>query len=78
MIGDNIEKDMVGAKQALNAITFLRGGMLPRLNRPASVDKVFKDFCELLPLLQKKSPRSFTHADNMDDFQFVPARSGNE
>jgi HAD superfamily hydrolase (TIGR01549 family) len=78
MIGDNIEKDMMGAKQALTATTFLRGGMLTRFNRPAAVDRVFNDFYELLPLLRKNAPCSFARAENRGDFCSIPAYSGNE
>jgi|LauGreDrversion4_2_1035121.scaffolds.fasta_scaffold209719_2 HAD superfamily hydrolase (TIGR01549 family) len=78
MIGDSIEKDMIGAKEALNAITFHRGGVFSRLNRPQSVDKVFKDFTDLLPFIRKTSSGEFEAANNAEDFNLKRALSSNK
>jgi putative hydrolase of the HAD superfamily len=78
MIGDSIEKDMIGAKQAVNAHTFLRGGMLRRVNRQESVDTVFKDFWDLLPLIKGISSAVFESASNVADFNLTHSLSSNE
>ena len=68
MIGDSVEKDMKGAKEALGARTFLRGGSLDKIARQDSVDLVFKTFTELLGLLRKGSTAPQREASNTLDF----------
>lgn len=57
MIGDDVARDMRGAKEALNAVTFLR--MEPSLipsRVPDWTDVAFTDFDTVLGLLRKKQP----------------------
>jgi len=69
MIGDSIEKDMEGAKNALESRTFLRGRNFGSLGRPASVDHVFTDFNDLMEILRKCQKSAFKAISNSEDFK---------
>lgn len=70
MIGDCLKKDIRGAKEALGAHTFLRGGAVGQLIPPPTVDVVFRNFNELLGLL-RRAPTSINEGlapSNAPDF----------
>jgi putative hydrolase of the HAD superfamily len=57
MIGDDIERDIRGAKEALGCVTFQRNSSPGGILRSGSVDKVFNDFAELLAILKATDAR---------------------
>ena len=68
MIGDSVEKDMKGAKDALGARTFLRGGALDKLAQQDDVDVIFKSFNELTGILRRGMATAQKQASNAPDF----------
>jgi HAD superfamily hydrolase (TIGR01549 family) len=78
MIGDCLEKDVLGSKRALDAVTFLRSGHFGLTKFPSSVDRTFKDFTDLLRILRSCLPAESSLPENQEDFGPNPAlASGN-
>jgi putative hydrolase of the HAD superfamily len=65
MIGDDTERDMRGAKDALGCITFQRDTSHTSGVRAGVVDRSFSDFKELLALLRSASARECSPDDSV-------------